>query len=71
MFGYVNYLELFQILFVQKQNRFTQMDSSYKKMKDQLLSDTIPISDRDSNEPVMRKRSLTRPRVRTMNHINY
>jgi len=33
-------------------------------MKDQLLSDTIPVSDRDLNEPVVRKRLLTRPRVR-------
>ncbi len=40
------------------------MSSSYNRMKDQLLSDTIPVNDRDSNEPTMRKRLLTRPRVR-------
>jgi hypothetical protein len=47
------------------------MDYSYKRMKDQLLSDTIPISDRDSNESILRKRSLTRPRVRMINNMIY
>lgn len=40
------------------------MTSSYEKMKEKLLSDAIPTSDRDSNESVFRKRALTRPRVR-------
>jgi hypothetical protein len=61
MFRYVYYLDLFQIFFLEKNNN---MNSSYNRMKDQLLSDTIPVSDRDLNEPVMRKRLLTRPRVR-------
>ena len=39
------------------------MDSTYKKMKDQLLSDTIPVSDQASNGNAMRRRLLTRPRV--------
>ncbi len=43
------------------------MASSYKRMKDQLLSDTIPVSDRDRHEWIIRKRSLTRPRVRIKN----
>jgi hypothetical protein len=60
MFRYVYYLDLFQIFFLEKNN----MNSSYNRMKDQLLSDTIPVSDRDLNEPVVRKRLLTRPRVR-------
>ncbi|CAF1361484.1 unnamed protein product [Adineta ricciae] len=38
------------------------MDSSYRRMKDKLLSDTIPVSDQDSHEPTIRKRTLTRPR---------
>ncbi|CAF3397388.1 unnamed protein product [Rotaria sp. Silwood1] len=38
------------------------MNYSYKKIKDQLLSDTIPISDRDSNEQTIRQRILTRRR---------
>ncbi len=42
---------------------FTQMDYSYKKIKDQLFSDTIPVCDRDSNEGTIRQRRLTRPRV--------
>jgi len=61
MFRYVYYLDLFQIFFLEKNNN---MNSSYNRMKDQLLSDTIPVSDRDLNEPVVRKRLLTRPRVR-------
>jgi hypothetical protein len=40
------------------------MDYSYKRMKDQLLSDTIPVSDCDATERTIRKRALTRPRVR-------
>jgi hypothetical protein len=72
MFGYVYYLKLFQILFKEnKKKRFIQMDYSYKKIKDQLLSDTIPVSDRDSNETIIRKRSLTRPRVRMINNMEY
>ena len=43
------------------------MDYSYKRMKDHLLSDTIPISDQDSHERIIRKR-LTRPRVRIKNN---
>jgi len=39
------------------------MDYSYKKIKDQLFSDTIPVCDRDSNEGTIRQRRLTRPRV--------
>ena len=39
------------------------MDSTYKKMKDQLLSDTIPVSDQASNGNAIRRRLLTRPRV--------
>jgi hypothetical protein len=42
---------------------FTQMDYSYTRIKDRLFSDTIPVSDRDSNEGTTRQRRLTRPRV--------
>ncbi|CAF2523407.1 unnamed protein product [Rotaria sp. Silwood2] len=38
------------------------MDDSYKKLKDKLLSDTIPLSDRDSNEQTIRQRLLPRRR---------
>ncbi|CAF3870209.1 unnamed protein product [Rotaria sordida] len=38
------------------------MDCSYKKIKDQLLSDIIPVNDRDLNEQTIRQRLLTRPR---------
>ncbi|CAF1590843.1 unnamed protein product [Rotaria magnacalcarata] len=38
------------------------MDYSYKKLKDQLLSDTIPFNDRDSHEQSIRHRSLRRRR---------
>ncbi|CAM4856985.1 unnamed protein product [Rotaria socialis] len=38
------------------------MDYSYKKLKEQLLSDTIPFNDRDSHEQSIRHRSLRRRR---------
>jgi hypothetical protein len=47
------------------------MNYSYKTMKDHLLSDTIPVSDRDLSEPIPQKRSLTRHRVRMISSINY
>jgi len=58
MFGY---MYLFQIYLENK--IFTQMDYSYTRIKDQLFSDTIPVSDRDSNARTIRQRRLTRPRV--------
>jgi hypothetical protein len=51
--------------FLLKINSYFQMAYSYTKMKNQLLSDTIPVTDRDSNQRDIRQRSLTRPRVRT------
>ncbi|CAF0732909.1 unnamed protein product [Adineta steineri] len=45
-----------------KESYSLKMNDTYKNMKDQLLSDTIPISDRDSHERTVRKRTLTRPR---------
>ena len=43
------------------------MTDSYRRMKNQLLSDTIPVTDLDSNEREIRQRSLTRPRVNIKN----
>lgn len=39
------------------------MDYSYKKIKEQLLSDTIPLNDRESNEQTIRSRLSFRRRV--------
>jgi hypothetical protein len=47
------------------------MNDSYKRMKDHLLSDTIPVNGRDLYEPIPRKSSLTRPKVRMISNINY
>ena len=41
-----------------------------KRVKDQLLSDTIPINDQESNEQTLHQRRLIRRQVRINNRTN-